>query len=242
MQPRRHLHRLERRLVITRLGTAPRARGLDCAAFQEHWRSGHADVARELPGLRRYVQNHAILRDGRPLLGYPGFDACSEVEFDSLQAMDEAFSSEHYRGAVSADEQSLIDRARFRPALLSRRVLIAGEPAADAVKLMTFWQLDPEASLAQLESCLAGPGRIEATAFGVQRHEQLIQIEGAHEGRTAAACAAVDSLWLADVQAALALLQSAEAHRAAWELASIGRGATRLLAREITVVRVVGHT
>lgn len=222
--------------MITRLGTAPRARGLDYVAFQEHWQTGHADVARDLPGLRRYVQNHAVLKDGLPLLGYPGFDACSELDFDTIEAMDEAFSSEHYRDTVTADEQQLIDRSRFRPALMSRRVLFEGSPDADAVKLMTFWQLDPESSIRELGERLAGPGRVDAAAHGAKRHEQMILIEGAHDSRIAAACAAVDAVWFEDVEAALSFLGSEESHRAAWELASVGRGASHMIAREVTVV------
>ena len=37
--------------------------------------------------------------------------------------MDEAFASEHYRGAVVADEHSLIDKSRFALILTERRVL-----------------------------------------------------------------------------------------------------------------------
>ncbi|MGH2882625.1 MAG: EthD domain-containing protein, partial [Solirubrobacteraceae bacterium] len=66
---------------------APRAEGLTFEAAQEHWRTAHGDVASGIPGLRGYVQNHAVLRDGLPLLPYPGFDACSELEFADFDAM-----------------------------------------------------------------------------------------------------------------------------------------------------------
>ena len=64
---------------------------------------------------------------GRPLFPYVGFDACSELEWDSLEAMD-AFASEHYQRAVVADEHSLIDKSRFLLLLSERRVLQDGEP------------------------------------------------------------------------------------------------------------------
>src|SRR6185436_17743997 len=97
--------------VIVRIGLAPREADLDYEGFAAHWSGQHGDLAREIPGLRSYVQNHALLRDGEPLLPYPGFDACSELEFDSIEAMDAGFASEHYRQAVVADEHSLIDKA-----------------------------------------------------------------------------------------------------------------------------------
>ena len=73
-------------MTLVRVGMAPRAAGLTPAECQTHWRTAHADAARSLPGLRGYVQNHAVLRDGEPLLPYPGFDVCAETEFDDLAA------------------------------------------------------------------------------------------------------------------------------------------------------------
>ena len=101
------------------MGMAPREPSLDYEGLQAHWRSEHADLASQLDGLRSYVQNHAVLEHGRPLFPYVGFDACSELEWDSLEAMDAAFASEHYQRAVVADEHSLIDKSRFL-LLLSR--------------------------------------------------------------------------------------------------------------------------
>ena len=109
-------------VTLVRVGMAPRAAGLTPAECQTHWRTAHADAARSLPGLRGYVQNHAVLRDGEPLLPYPGFDVCAETEFDDLEAMDAAFASEQYQGAIVADELKLIDKARFTHALCERRV------------------------------------------------------------------------------------------------------------------------
>lgn len=227
--------------MITRLGTAPRARGLDYLAFQRHWQSAHADVARDLPGLRRYVQNHAILRDGRPILSYPGFDACSELDFEGIAAMDRAFSSAHYRSSVAEDERELIDRERLRPALMSRRTIRSGSTAGEAVKLMTFWQLDPQASIGELDRLLAGPARIDAQAAGALRHEQMIEIPGAHDSRTPPACAAVDMLWFEASDDALRFLSGEQAHSAAWILSGVGRGATYMIAREVTVVDFDTH-
>lgn len=222
--------------MITRLGTAPRARGLDYRAFQAHWSGDHADLARELPGLRRYVQNHALLQDGVPPLGYVGFDACSETDFDDVDAMDAAFASQHYRSSVTDDERLLIDRSGFRLGLMQSRTLYDAEPNASAVKLMTFWHLHPGATLRELEELLDGPGQVDARAAGALRHRQMIEIPGAHASRAPAVCNAVDVLWLADQTAAQAFLLSEHAHATAYEMAAACRGATRLMAREITIL------
>lgn len=222
--------------MIVRVGTAPRAPGLDYEAFQERWRSRHASLAAGLPGLRGYVQNHAVLERGRPLLPYPGFDACSELEFDSLQAMDDAFASEHYRQAVVADERELIDKARFALLLAERRVLLDGEAAGGAVKLLTFLPLDPRGSHEDLAEVLAGPYRRAVAAAGPLRHEQLVEIPGAHEGRLPALCAAVDVLWFRAPGDALEALAGEAGHRAAYELAGASFGAARLVARPLRIV------
>lgn len=222
--------------MITRVGMAPRAAGLTYVALQEHWRSGHADVAGQIPGLRGYVQNHAVLVDGRPLFPYPGVDACSELEFDDLAAMDAGFASEHYRRAVVADEQALIDKSRFAMILTERRVLTPGEPGPDAVKLLTFMPVDPRSMFAALDEMLAGPYREIVADAQPLRHEQLLEIPGAHEGRIPALCAAVDVLWFESVDDALGFVRGDVGHRAGYALAGTTFGLERLLSRPIRVV------
>jgi uncharacterized protein (TIGR02118 family) len=222
--------------MITRVGMAPRAAGLTYEAFQEHWRSEHAGLAGEIPGLRSYVQNHAVLADGRPLLPYPGFDACSELEFDDLASMDEGFASEHYRQAVTADEHALIDKGRFGMILTERRLLTPGAPGPDAVTRLTFMSVDRRSTRAALDEVLAGPYREIVAEAAPIRHEQLLEIPGAHDGRTPALCAAVDVLWLGSAEDALELVRGEVGHRAGYALAGTAFGLERVLARQIRVV------
>ena len=215
---------------------APRAPELDFEAFQEHWSTEHGALAGTLAGLRSYVQNHAILAAGRPLLPYPGFDACSELSFDSLEAMDAAFDSDHYRNTVTTDEKTLIDKTRFGLMLTKRRVLDDGEPAEGAVKLLTFFSVDANSSHEELAEALAGPYRDAVAPAGPVRHEQLLVIPGAHDGRRAALADAADLLWFESGEAALAFVASDAAFAAAYTLAGRAFGAQRLLARTIQVV------
>lgn len=222
--------------MITRVGMAPRAAGLTYASFQEHWRSQHAGLAGELPGLRGYVQNHSVLHEGRPLLPYPGFDACSEIEFDSLHAMDEAFASEHYLGAVTADEHALIDKTRFALLLSERRVLLEGEVDESAVKLLTFLPIDPRSTRSAPADALAGTYREIVADVEPLRHEQLLEIPEAHEGRLPAVCAAVDILWFMSIEHALGFVHGDAGHRAGYALAGTAFGLERVLARAIRIV------
>jgi uncharacterized protein (TIGR02118 family) len=222
--------------MITRVGMAPRAAGLSYASFQEHWRSEHAGLAGQLPGLRGYVQNHSVLGDGRPLLPYPGFDACSELQFDSLAAMDDAFASAHYLESVTADEHALIDKARFALILTERRVLLEGEVDAGAVKLLTFLPVDPRSTRESLTDVLAGTYHEIVVEAEPLRHELLLEIPGAHEGRLPAVSAAVDILWFPSVEQALGFVQGAVGHRAGYALAGTAFGLERVLARTIRVL------
>ena len=223
-------------VVLVRIGMAPRAPGLDFQAFQAHWASEHGALAGTLAGLRSYVQNHALLADGRPLLPYPGFDACSELAFDSLEAMDAAFDSDHYRQNVTADEHVLIDKSRFGLLLTERRVLEDGEPGEAAVKLLTFLTADPNAGAEALAEALAGPYRAASAAAGPLRHEQLVAIPGSHDGRLRPPTDAVDVLWFAAADEALGFLTSKAGCAAGYALAGRACGAQRLLAREVRIV------
>jgi uncharacterized protein (TIGR02118 family) len=203
-------------MTLVRVGMAPRAAGLTPEACQAHWRSAHADAAHSLPGLRAYVQNHAVLRDGRPLLPYPGFDVCAETEFDDLAAMDAAFAGEQYRGAIVADELRLIDKARFAHALCERRGVGAGE---GPVKLMTFLRRHPAADVDAFLEALSG-------------HEYLIVRHDLHAGRPPAPFDAIEVLWLESAQAAVARTLEELAYRRA----GLVFGTERVVARPNRVV------
>jgi uncharacterized protein (TIGR02118 family) len=215
---------------ITRVGLAPRAPGLTLAAAQSHWRTEHRDLALGLPGLRSYVQNHAVLREGVPLLPYPGFDVCAETEFDSVEAMRSAFASEHYQSTVRSDEANLIDRHRFMLALTRRRVLSDGLPPNGAVKLMTFLRAHPMSDPRALVNVLAGPYAAAANEVSPLRHELLITQEWAHEGEQTPCCDVIDVLWFAQPDDALRAVLGPLSERAGWLLGGLAFGTERLIA------------
>ena len=170
------------------------------------------------------------------MLPYPGFDACSEISFDSLAAMDDAFASEHYLGAVTADEHSLIDKSRFGLLLTERRVLAGGDATPDAVKLLTFLPIDPRSTREALDDVLVGRYREIVAEAQPLRHEQLLEIPGAHAGRLPPGCAAVDILWFESPEQALAFVHGEVGHRAGYALAGTASGLERVLARPIRIV------
>ncbi|MGH9245426.1 MAG: EthD domain-containing protein [Acidimicrobiales bacterium] len=222
--------------MIVRVGMAPRRRGMSTAEFQEHWRTTHADAALLIPGLERYVQNHAVVTDGRYVLPYPGFDACAETEFASVEVMDAGFASSEYRETVQVDEHALIDRAAFFCALTEREVLLDGPSPKGAVKLITLVRVHPIAERSAVLDALRGEyASAVAAADGPRRHELLVTSPEAHRGRYRMACDAIDEVWFDTPGAAFEFVTGA-AGIAAWiHLAGLALGTERLVARPIRV-------
>jgi len=75
--------------------------------FRQHLRDVHAPLARNLPGLRAYKQNH-VVRDPKR---NPGWDAIVELYFDDWDTMEAAWASR--QGAASdADLPLFVDLTR----------------------------------------------------------------------------------------------------------------------------------
>jgi len=74
-------------------------------AFQAEWRGGHAERARQIPGLRGYVQSHVLLSGYRK--GEPFCDGLAEMWFDDRAALEAARAS-------AAFAQARADADRFR--------------------------------------------------------------------------------------------------------------------------------
>lgn len=222
-------------MSMVRVGMAPRLPRHSPEAFQTHWRTDHADAAGAIAGVRRYVQHHAVLVDGRPVLPYPGFDACAELGFDDLAAHDRAFGSAQYQGEVRADEDRFIDKSRFSMVLADRRTAVERQSLADPVTLMVLWRVHPASTLVDLRAAWQDWARIVAGDRGVRGHDELVVRHDWHEGRQPPACDHIDVLWFDGPDAALAHL-AGPAHDAALTMAGTTFGMTGHLARPHHVV------
>ena len=75
--------------------------------FRRHLEQVHAPLAKNLPGLKHYKQNHAVPDPKRT----PGWDAIVELYFDNREAMEAAWAST--QGAASdADLPAFADLSR----------------------------------------------------------------------------------------------------------------------------------
>lgn len=82
---------------------------MEAAEFRKYWRQDHAAIASKIPGLRKYVQNHAtVASDGIP----PPYDGFAEMWFDDAAALDEALATPEGKAAL-ADAESFIDFDRM---------------------------------------------------------------------------------------------------------------------------------
>src|SRR5437879_3800026 len=82
--------------------------GLTQEDFRRHLRDVHGPLAKELPGLRKYVQNYVCADPKRKA---PGWDAMIELYFDDWPAMEAAWASP--QGAASdADLPVFADLSR----------------------------------------------------------------------------------------------------------------------------------
>jgi uncharacterized protein (TIGR02118 family) len=109
--------------------------GMGVAAFQEHWRTAHAALIVKLPGIRRYVQNHALPAQSGG--DEPAFDAVAESSFDDTQAMKALAQTPEY-AAVLADEPNFIDRSTMGSIITDEHVIKDGPLPAHAVKSIAF--------------------------------------------------------------------------------------------------------
>ena len=82
---------------------------MNAEEFSRYWRENHAPISAKLPGLRKYIQNHAIAApDGNP----PPYDGFAELWFDDLDALEQAMASPEGQ-AVVADTENFIDLERM---------------------------------------------------------------------------------------------------------------------------------
>jgi uncharacterized protein (TIGR02118 family) len=77
---------------------------VDHAFFSRYWREEHARFGPLIPGVRRYVQLHAV--DGAPI------DGVCEVGFDSLEDLVAGLQADVIRIEARADEERFIDHSR----------------------------------------------------------------------------------------------------------------------------------
>lgn len=176
---------------------------LSADAFEEHWRTRHAEVVCELPGLRRYVQNHMAAAGSR-------VDGIAEVWFDDIDAM-RANVGHPALEAIRADERNFIDVDTMDSIIVEPATIIDGEatgaklivlvkrnPAIEPERFHRAWRDEVGGAMAALAEEPHAPTRYEQdhTRAGAYRQGR----EPAFDGTA--------SLWFPDQDAAGAFFAS----------------------------------
>lgn len=214
--------------MITRIVLAPRRAELDIEEFQEHWYRKHGPLVAKLRNVRRLRQHHAVLRARAPLLAWPGFDACSEMDFDDTQALREALSDEHYPRELRQHSAELVDLEKAGT-MLAQREQISGAAAAEGVALMTFMRRAPGRAQAELAATL----RDSEQASEAHAREMYISFELPSQP---SCFDALEVQWFASPEQVERYLLSCEAHRHRHRLAHLVRGVERVISRVRTIL------
>jgi len=79
--------------------------GLSVEEFQQRWRGEHARLVVQVPGLRRYVQNHAVLAAYGLATRQMTHDGFSELWFDDLSSLQAAARTTEWQAAREDGER-----------------------------------------------------------------------------------------------------------------------------------------
>jgi uncharacterized protein (TIGR02118 family) len=92
--------------MVKAIFISSRRPGLTLHEFAARLGTAHGALVTRLPGLRRYVQTHALPESyGLTGLLAPTHDACSELWFDSFHAWKAAVSSRQWSAVVESGEK-----------------------------------------------------------------------------------------------------------------------------------------
>lgn len=212
--------------MISRIGFAPFAQGLSIEAAQDHWAQEHARVTMTMPGIKRYWQNHAIWRDGCPLLPWPGFDACSEFDFDDVAAMDQCFASKAYSENVKPDEAELVDKTRGGYLIAHRH---GTGTEASPLRLIRMYRAAPLRRVADIDAVLRSRSRGDVPL------DYYLALDGAEAAQRCAAYDAVELTGFETEREALAFANSETAREQRLQLGGLIRGCDMLIARLVRI-------
>jgi uncharacterized protein (TIGR02118 family) len=117
-----------------------RKSGMRVEAFQEYWRTTHAELVKKVPELRHYAQCHTLLSGYRK--GEPVYDGVAELWYDDTEAMRRITDAPESKAAL-ADDQHFLDTSRMAFLLTEEYVQKDGPTDASMVKLIEFVHRKP---------------------------------------------------------------------------------------------------
>ena len=153
--------------VVTLIKRRP---DLSVENFQTYWADRHGPLLKQAPGLRRYVQSHALSQGYRK--GELLFDGISELWFDDEGAYATCLNSREFKAADS-DLDAFVDRARLVEMPVDVHVIKDGAIPPNAVKNIEFVNRRPGMALAPFRAYWRNMhGPIASKIAVIHRYEQ----------------------------------------------------------------------
>jgi uncharacterized protein (TIGR02118 family) len=121
--------------MVKWISVLKRKPGMSVEAFQEYWRTTHAELVKKIPELRRYTQCHTLLSGYRK--GEPAYDGVAELWYDDTDAIRRIAGLPESQAAL-ADERNFVDRSTTAFLLTEERVQKEGPTNGSMVKLVEF--------------------------------------------------------------------------------------------------------
>ncbi len=162
-----------------------RKKGCSVDAFQSYWRTHHAEIAKRLPGLRRYVQCHTLA--GVYKKHEPAYDGVAEIWFEDTDALRKAAATDVFR-AVKEDEPNFMDVGSYGDIVTEEHVIKDGPIPERGVKNIEFVKRRPDLGVEAFQKHwreIHGP--LGASIPVVRRYVQChTRLSGYRDGRTPA--------------------------------------------------------
>jgi uncharacterized protein (TIGR02118 family) len=212
-----------------------RKSGMTVEAFQEHWRTRHADVVARLPGLRRYVQSHTLPSGyGK---GAPAWDGIAELTFDDTDAL-RALRGSAEQAAVDADEARFLERGAMTLLFVDDHVVKDGAIPSGGVKNVEFVHHRPDLSIDRFQRYWRQThGPIAATIPQIRRYVQSHVRASAYTGGRTPAYDGLAITWWDDTNAMRAAATTPEyARTRADEANFLAPDPPFIITREVLIV------
>jgi uncharacterized protein (TIGR02118 family) len=160
-----------------------RGHGIILERFSQHWTAVHAEIARDIPQIRHYVQSHRLSAAPPALeapLGTAWCDGVSETWYDDVDSFRQMLAEPGIR-TLLRDESNFMDLQDPRSPLLTHEHLVdAGrfDPALHGVKVLLFVRRRPELGVEDFrQQWLVHDGAELGRSIGATRHVACVAVD-----------------------------------------------------------------
>ena len=206
--------------MIARIGMIAKKDDLTMEQFDKHWFEVHGPMARRIPGMYRYDQNHIVdkqqlgIRYTRSSFDFDGF---SQLYFDDLWTMENGFASDPQLAKALSDDISVFLN-RVDLVITLPNVVVPLEGDKPLIKRISLLKRRPDVTPANFhrEWLEVHAGMVKAMP-GVEAYTQNLVIDRIVDGKSVPyeqlPVDGIVELWFEDVDKLNASFASEEAQR-----------------------------